>query len=137
MSRLAELLPHTNAPVSLVELEAAEEMFGTSLPPDLREFLLVSNGSEWSAFAECGFQIHSLQTMLDLWTLPEEHRSGLHVIDVASDGSRERYCFDPRTDGIVLQDIVGDQAPAACASTITELVEKLSAGWKPFSVDDE
>ena len=138
MSRLAELLPHTAPPVSLPQLEETERKFGTALPRDLREFLLVSDGSTWTDFAECGFQIHALRQMFELWSLPQEDRAGpQHLIDIASDGSRERFCFDPLTNDIILLDLVTDKPPVACASTVTELVEKLSAGWNPFSVYEE
>ena len=134
MTTLAALLPHTSAPVLLSETRAAEETFRTSLPADLRDFLLVSDGSDWTAFPKSGFQIHPLRAMLDLWSLPSEARSEpQHIIDVATDGSRERFCFDPQGGDIVLIDIVGPD-PTRCASTLTELVQRLSSGWNPFSV---
>jgi hypothetical protein len=31
-------------------------------------------------------------------------------------------------------DIVGDQPSVICASTLTDLVERLAAGWYPFDL---
>jgi SMI1/KNR4 family protein SUKH-1 len=134
---LDELLPLADTSVSRSELAEAERKLGTPLPTDLRDFLLASDGSVWTDFPECAFQINRLQSILDLWSLPAEDRSGpQHIIDVASDGSRVRFCFDPRTGGIVILDITSDQ-PVAVASTLTELVQKLRAGWNPFSVYED
>jgi hypothetical protein len=41
------------------------------------------------------------------------------ALDIGSDGSRERFCFDPQAGNIVLLDIVGDEPPVVCASTLT------------------
>ena len=102
MSRLAALLPHAAAPASVAELEEAERRFGTRLPPDLRDFLLVSHGSTWTAFAACSFQIHPRGQTFESWSLPQEHRAGpQQLIDIGTDRSRERLCFGPLTDQIV------------------------------------
>ena len=70
--------------------------------------------------------------MRGMFALGEEDRSGpQHLLDIASDGSRERFCLDH--DGIVLTDIVGDEPPVPVATTLTELVERLAAGWNPLS----
>jgi hypothetical protein len=138
MPTLAELLPHASPGVSLSALQAAENRLGVALPGDLREFLLVSDGSEWADFPGCGFQVLSLEDMLGIWSLPEEHRSGpQRLIDVGSDGSRERFCFDPQASSIVLLDITSEEPPVVCASTVTELVQKLADGWDPFSLLDD
>jgi hypothetical protein len=103
------------------------------LPDDLRAFLLISNGSEWVNFPATGFEILSLQQTVDVTKLPE--RAGpQRLIDVATDGSRERFCFDPASHEIVMLDIVGDEPPVVCASTLTELVPKLAGGWDPFEL---
>ena len=138
MSRLAALLPHAAAPASVAELEEAERRFGTRLPPDLRDFLLVSHGSTWTAFAACSFQIHPRGQTFESWSLPQEHRAGpQQLIDIGTDRSRERLLFRP-TDGPNRPlDIVADEPPAPCASTVTELVEKLTDGWNPFSIYED
>ena len=134
MARLTELLQPAGEGVSPEALSAGEERIGRRLPEDVREFLLESDGSAWTDFPECGIQVLRLADIVEVWELPEGHRSGpRRLVDVASDGSRERFCFDPRTQSIVQLDIVGDTPPVAVASSLTELVEKLAAGWDPFS----
>jgi hypothetical protein len=138
MSSLAELLPHASTGVLLSDLNEAERQFGVALPDDLREFLLVSDGSPWVDFPECGFQMLSLNDMLAVWSSSATDRSGPpHLIDVASDGSRERFCVDPPSSGIVFLNITAEEPPVQCASTVTELVQKLADGWDPFSLLDD
>jgi cell wall assembly regulator SMI1 len=133
MPALVDLLPVRDAGVTASELEAAERSLGHRLPNDIREFLLVSNGSEWADFPAIGSQILSLQDTVGLAQLPE--RAGpQRLIDVASDGSRERFCVDPASGEIVWLDIVGAEPPVVCASTLTDLVTKLARGWNPFDL---
>jgi hypothetical protein len=133
VAALVDLLPLRDAGLTTSDIEAAEQALAHRLPDDLREFLLVSNGSEWTDFAAIGFEVLSLGQILDLAKLPD--RAGpKRLIDVASDGSRERFCFDPASHEVVMLDIVGDEPPVVCASTLTELVEKLEAGWDPFDL---
>jgi hypothetical protein len=74
-----------------------------------------------------------LATILDV--VDEPSRAGpAHLIDLASDGTRERFCFDPLMNEIVMLDIVGDEPPVVSASTLTELAERLAAGWDPFDL---
>jgi hypothetical protein len=130
---LVDLVPVRDAGVTRTDLETAEHALEHRLPDDLREFLLISNGSQWADFPASGFEILSLQQTLSLAQLPE--RAGpRRLIDVASDGSRERFCFDPASHQILMLDIVGDEPPVICASTLTELVEKLASGWDPFEL---
>jgi hypothetical protein len=130
VSALVERLRLRGTGVTRSDLEAAEHALAYRLPDDVREFLLISDGSDWTDFPAIGFQVLSLEDILGLAGLSE--RAGpKHLIDVASDGSRERFCFDPATNEIVMLDIVGSE-PVVCASTLTELVEKLAEGWDPF-----
>jgi SMI1 / KNR4 family (SUKH-1) len=133
MPALVDLVPVRDAGATASDLEAAERALGHRRPDDVREFLLISNGSEWADFPAIGFEILSLATILDVAELPE--RAGpQHLTDVASDGSRERFCFDPGSDEILMLDIVGEEPPIVCASTLTELAEKLAGGWDPFDL---
>jgi len=132
VSALVDRLPLRETGVMRSDLEAAEHALAHRLPDDVREFLLISDGSDWTDFPAIGFQLLSLEHILGLARLPV--RAGpKHLIDVASDGSRERFCFDPVTKEIVMLDIVGIE-PVGCASTLTELVEKLAQGWDPFDL---
>jgi hypothetical protein len=133
VSSLVDLLPLRDAGVTRSDLEAAEQALAHRLPDDVREFLLRSDGSDWTDFSAIGFQLLSLKDILGSAQLPE--RAGpKRLIDVASDGSRERFCLDPATNEIVMLDIVGDEPPVVCASTLTELVAKLAGGWSPFEL---
>ena len=131
MPALADLVPLRGCAVAPGDLDAAEQALSQALPDDLREFLLVSDGSEWADFPACGIFIHPLEQTLGL-RASHERAGPRRLIDVASDGSRERFCLDPATGAIVMLDIVGDEPPVACASTLTELVETLASGWDPF-----
>jgi hypothetical protein len=67
-----------------------EQALAHRLPDDLREFVLISNVSDWTAFSATGFQLLPLEDIVGIATLPK--RAGpKHLIDVASDGSRERF----------------------------------------------
>jgi hypothetical protein len=133
MSALVDLLPVRDAGVTASRLEAAERALAHRLPDDLRAFLLISNGSEWVNFPAIGFEILSLEQAVNVTKLPE--RAGpQRLIDVATDGSRERFCFDPASHEIVMLDIAGDEPPVVCASTLTELVTKLAGAWDPFEL---
>jgi hypothetical protein len=57
-------------------------------------------------------------------------------VDLAGDGSRERFCFDPDSGGIVMLDITweNDEPVVQVSRTLTELANRLAAGWDPFSV---
>jgi hypothetical protein len=44
-------------------LELAEAGLGHRLPADVRDFLLLSDGSDWVDFPECGLQVLSLADM--------------------------------------------------------------------------
>ena len=95
MSELIELLPLRDRGVSQDELARAEQRLGRRLPEDLRDFLRISDGSEWIDFPGCGFMVLSLADLMRNWELPAEHRAGpSRLIDIASDGSRERFCLD-------------------------------------------
>jgi hypothetical protein len=132
------MLPLCADGVERATLEQAEHRLGHRLPDDLREFLRVSDGSEWVEFPECSIQILSLKELLSVWELPESDRSGPHrLIDIASDGGRERFCFDPASGHIVMLDITWeDGEPPVCATSLTELVDKLANGWSPFPIDE-
>jgi cell wall assembly regulator SMI1 len=106
------------------DLTGLEGELGRPLPPDLREFLAVSDGSEWTKFPVLGIQVHAVATMLGLW------RVNRGLVDVATDGSRERFCLDG--DAIVWTDVTGDQPPVTVAQTLTEFVTRLSEGWDPW-----
>jgi hypothetical protein len=135
MSKLADMLRRRDVGVSVADVDRAEQAFGHRLPDDLREFWLISNGSEWTEFPAMGIAVLSLEDARSLWELPETDRSGpQRLIDIASDGSRERFCLDPTSGKIVFLDIVGDEPPVECASSLTELVEKLATGWDPFDL---
>ena len=49
------------------DLAALEGEIGRPLPPDVRAFLTISDGSEWTQFPSLGVQVHSVATMLGLW----------------------------------------------------------------------
>ena len=49
------------------DIAALEGEIGRPLPPDVRAFLLVSDGSEWTKFPVLGVQVHAVATMLGLW----------------------------------------------------------------------
>ena len=85
------------------DLAALEGEVGRPLPPDVRAFLLVSDGSEWTQFPALGVQVHAVATMLGLW------RVNRGVLDVATDGSRERFCLDG--DAIVWTDVTATSRP--------------------------
>jgi len=134
--RLSELLPLREAGVSERALVIAEQRLGHRLPEDLRHFLRVSDGSRWADFPQCGCQVLSLGELMSMWELPQEHRSGPpRLIDVASDGSRERFCLDPASGNLVMLDITWEAGePPTCARSLTELVSKLADGWSPFEL---
>lgn len=135
MASLADLLPLRPPGVSEDRIKAAEAELGHALPPDVVEFWSVSNGSEWVGFRNFSIQVHSLDGVLQLWRLGPTDRAGAQrLVDVASDGSRERFCFDPESGQIVLIDITweGEEPDAPCAATLTEVVNKLAQGWDPF-----
>jgi SMI1 / KNR4 family (SUKH-1) len=134
MRCLSDLLPTRDVGVAEVALALAEQRLGHRLPQDLRDFLRVSDGSQWADFPQCGCQVLSLSELMSMWELPEEHRAGPpRLIDVASDGSRERFCLDPASGHIVMLDISWEEGePPICARTLTELVSKLADGWNPF-----
>jgi|SRR5215208_5158286 len=134
MRRLIELLPLRDAGVSEEELAMAERRLGDRLPEDLRGFLRISDGSQWADFPQCGCRVLSLSELMSMWELPQGHRSGpARLIDIASDGSRERFCLDPAFGHIVMLDITWEGGePPICAQTLTELVTKLADGWNPF-----
>ncbi len=135
MNRLADLLPLREAGVTPDALEDAERQLRRRLPEDHREFLLTSNGSVWKHFPSIGFQILTLEDARDIWALSEEDRAGpADLIDIASDGSRERFCLDPMSGAIVMLDVAAEEPAVECAKTLTELVEKLAAGWVPFDL---
>ena len=106
------------------DIAALEGEVGRPLPPDVRAFLLVSDGSEWTKFPVLGVQVHAVATMLGLW------RVNRGVLDLATDGSRERFCLD--ADAIVWTDVTGEQPPVIVAQTLTEFVTRLSEGWDPW-----
>ena len=132
MSQLTELLPLRDRGVPQAELESAEQLLGRRLPEDVREFLLISDGTDWVDFPMTGFMVLPLDQVVGLWQLPE--RAGpSQLIDVASDGSRERFCLNPPSDETVMLDITGAGADQpACAESLTDLVVKLAGGWDPF-----
>jgi hypothetical protein len=136
MSELIELLPLGDRGVSQDELTRAERRLGRRLPEDLRNFLRISDGSNWMDFPGCGFMVLPLADLMGLWELPEDHRAGpSRLIDIASDGSRERFCLDPASDEIVMLDITWqDGDPPTCATSLTDLVVKLAGGWDPFEI---
>jgi len=138
MRRLSELLPVRDAGVSEDALAIAEQRLEHRLPQDLRDFLRVSDGSHWADFPQCGCRVLSLSELMSMWELPGEHRSGPpRLIDVASDGSRERFCLDPTSGHIVMLDITWEEGePPICAGSLTELVSKLADGWNPFELHD-
>ena len=136
MTRLADLLPLRPPGVAPGELETAEAELGHRLPADVRAFLLESDGSGWVDFPQCGLEVLSLADARSMWALPEEERSGpQRLVDLASDGSRERFCFDPESGGIVMLDITWEvgEPLVQVANTLTELAQRLAAGWDPFS----
>ena len=137
MRRLSELRPVRDAGVSEGALAMAEQRLGHRLPQDFRDFLRVSDGSQWADFPQCGCQV-SASELMSMWELPDEHRSGPpRLIDVASDGSRERFCLDPASGHMVMLDITWEEGePPACARSHTELVFKLADGWNPFELQD-
>ena len=135
MNRLADLLPLREPGVTPDALEDAERQLGRRLPDDHRKFLLMSNGSVWKRFPSIGFQILALEDARDIWALSVEDRAGpAHLIDIASDGSRERFCVDPMSGAIVMLDVAADEPAVECARTLTGLVEQLAAGWDPFDL---
>lgn len=93
-----------------------------------------SDGSEWTAFSAPAIQVLSVEQIGDLHALAPDNRAGpARLVDLASDGGRERFCWDPRYDTIVWLDIVAEQDAVVCAATLTELVRRLAAGWDPWS----
>ena len=138
MRCLSDLLPVRTAGVSEDALAIAEQRLGHRLPEDLREFLRVSNGSQWAEFPQCGFKVLSLSELTNMSELSETHRPGPpRLIDVASDGSRERFCLDPESGHIVMLDVTWEEGdPPTCARSLTELVSKLADGWNPFELQD-
>ena len=116
----------TTRPYGAAESDIAglESEIRRSLPSDVRSFLLASDGSEWTKFPVLGVQVHAVATMLGLW------RVNRGMLDLATDGSRERFCLDG--DAIVWTDVTGDQPPVTVAQTLTEFVTRLSEGWDPW-----
>jgi hypothetical protein len=121
---LQELLVKRPYGAAEADLVALEGEIGRPLPPDVRAFLAISDGSEWTQFPSLGVQVHAVATMLGLW------RVNRGVLDLATDGSRERFCLDG--DAIVWTDVTGEQAPVTVAQTLTEFVTRLSEGWDPW-----
>src|SRR5215218_3757222 len=120
MRRLSELLPVRDAGVSEDALAIAEQRLEHRLPQDLRDFLRVSDGSHWADFPQCGCRVLSLSELMSMWELPGEHRSGPpRLIDVASDGSRERFCLDPTSGHIVMLDITWEEASRRSAREVS------------------
>jgi hypothetical protein len=134
MRRLTELLPLRDAGVSEEELAMAERRLGTDCPRIFAVFCGSAMCSQWADFPQCGCRVLSLSELMSMWELHEEHRSGpARLIDIASDGSRERFCLDPAFGHIVMLDITWEGGePPICAQTLTELVTKLADGWNPF-----
>ena len=135
MSTLADLLPLRPRGVSAERIDEAEAMLGHALPVDVVEFWRGSDGSEWVAFPNFSIEVLSLDDARKMWTLGPEDRAGAQrLVDLASDGSRERFCFDPCSGQIVLIDITWeqDEPDAPCAPTLTEVVTRLAEGWNPL-----
>ena len=135
MPSLADLRPLRPPGVSEEQINEAEVMLGHALPADVVEFWRVSDGSDWVAFPEFTIQVLSLAEARQLWTLGPEDRAGpQRLVDLASDGSRERFCFDPKSGQIVLIDITWeqDEPDAPCAPTLTDVVTRLAEGWNPL-----
>jgi hypothetical protein len=129
------MLPLRPPGVSADRIAAAEARLGHALPSDLVEFWRISDGSEWIAFPEFGFAIYSLDTAERLSTLGPEDRTGpQRLVDVATDGARERFCYDPQSGQIVLIHVTWEhgEPDAPCAQTLTELVSRLFSGWDPW-----
>jgi cell wall assembly regulator SMI1 len=132
---LAEILPLRPSGVSDERIKEAEAMLGHALPVDVVEFWSVSDGSDWVAFPDFSIQVLSLAEAIQLWRLGPQDRAGAQrLVDIASDGSRERFCFDPNSGQIVLIDITWDQEEpdAPCAATLTDVVNRLAEGWNPL-----
>ena len=106
------------------DVAALEREIGRPLPDDVRDFLAVSDGSEFTEFPAVGVQVHAVATMLGLW------RVNRNLLDLATDGSRERFCLD--RDAIVWTDVVNSREPVPVAATLTEFVTRLSEGWDPW-----
>ena len=133
MSRLAALLPHAAAPASVAELEEAERRFGTRLPPDLRDFLLVSDGSTWTAFSACSFSDPSTWADVRVVVAPPGTSCGTATTHRHRLGWLAGTVLLRPTDGPNRPlDIVADEPPAPCASTVTELVEIANRRMEPI-----
>jgi hypothetical protein len=129
------MLPLRPPGVSGERIKDAEAIVGHALPVDVVEFWSVSDGSDWVAFPNFSIQVLSLAQAIELWRLGPQDRAGAQrLVDIASDGSRERFCFDPDSGQIVLIDITWEQEEpeAPCAPTLTDVVIRLAQGWDPL-----
>ena len=121
---LQDLLTRRPYAAAESDIAALEGEVGRPLPPDVRAFLLVSDGSEWTQFPVA--RRPGARRRDDARPVAREPRRAR----LATDGSRERFCLD--ADAIVWTDVTGDQPPVTVAQTLTEFVTRLSEGWDPW-----
>lgn len=132
-TRITDLLPEdaVNGPTSEEAVRALEAHIGSELPAQLRESVLLHDGTtdsnaSFDAFGGWLLSVDEMQAVWDMWVeVSESVETGFHNswVPVTADGAGNNYCVDVETGAVI--DMDHEVGPnESYASSWVEFLEK-------------